>query len=183
MSVNEFTESSESVFQTHESVHEELKPCREETADNDVGVSPELVGPVTRSGKKRRHPAPVKSAGKKKKKTMTTRSPPVQGKELPQDKTIQPTCQPRSTPIVPGPSHRPLGVAPSLETLAAGDFAAIFANGLNNIQQSMGAMEARLSGKIDGLESWVSKNKESIVVLTNTVNKNTIDLARLESQM
>ena len=46
----------------------------------------------------------------------------------------------------------------------------------------MGGMETRLAGKIDQLERSVKCNKESIVILTETVNKNTIDLSRLESQ-
>ena len=77
MSNNESPESSDAVYQTptavvleERSTHEELKPARE-----DLGASPELAGPVTRSGKKRKNSAPVKSAGKKKNK-MTSRTPP-----------------------------------------------------------------------------------------------------------
>ena len=47
----------------------------------------------------------------------------------------------------------------------------------------MDGMEARLAGKIDSLEASVSKNKETIVVLTDMVNKNTVNLARLEAEM
>ena len=47
----------------------------------------------------------------------------------------------------------------------------------------MVGIETRLAGKIDTLESSVRANKETIVVLTDSVNKNTIDLANLESQM
>ena len=47
----------------------------------------------------------------------------------------------------------------------------------------MSGMEARLMGKIDLLESTVSKNKESIIILTDTVSKNVVDLARLETQI
>ena len=44
-------------------------------------------------------------------------------------------------------------------------------------------MEKRLGSKIDSLGANVNKNKESISLLTNTVNKNTVDLAHLESQL
>ena len=47
----------------------------------------------------------------------------------------------------------------------------------------MTGMEKRLGSKIDSLEANVNKNKESISLLTNTVNKNTVDLGRLESQL
>ena len=47
----------------------------------------------------------------------------------------------------------------------------------------MTGMETRLSGKIDQLESNVAQNRQSIVLLTDSVNKNTVDLARLEAQM
>ena len=47
----------------------------------------------------------------------------------------------------------------------------------------MTAMEARLSGKMDSFETSVKANKDTIVLLTDSVNKNTVDLARLESQM
>lgn len=61
------------------------------------------------------------------------------------------------------------------------NLAALLATGLSGIQQSMAGMETRLAGKIDCLETKVSNNKESIVRLTDAANKNTVDLARLES--
>ena len=67
-------DSNDSVFQTPESVivaeheKEHQHPELESVAETrDIGASPTL-GPVTRSGKKRRHVVPVKSAGKKKTK-------------------------------------------------------------------------------------------------------------------
>ena len=81
MSVNESTESTETLYQTptaiviesEEPAHEELEPSRQDEA---LSASPDLSGPVTRSGKKRKNPGPVKSSGKKKNKTMNMiRSP------------------------------------------------------------------------------------------------------------
>ena len=46
----------------------------------------------------------------------------------------------------------------------------------------MAAMEHRLLNKMDSLEAGVNTNKSSIVILTDTLNKTTVDLARLESQ-
>ena len=51
------------------------------------------------------------------------------------------------------------------------------------MEERLGGMETRLGGKMDSLETTVTKNKESIVVLTDKVNKTTIDLARFESQL
>ena len=48
---------------------EELEPSRPEP---DIGASPELVGPVTRSGRKRKNLSAVKSTGKKKNKMIPT---------------------------------------------------------------------------------------------------------------
>ena len=90
MSVEDSSGSSETLFQTPSSTaspathaepggeveHQELEPSRPEP---DVGASPELIGPVTRSGRKRKNLAPVKSSGKKKNKMMPTRSPPSGG--------------------------------------------------------------------------------------------------------
>ena len=47
----------------------------------------------------------------------------------------------------------------------------------------MGGMETRLAGKIDSLETNVNKNKETIVMLSDLVNKNTVNLARLEAEI
>ena len=63
MSSNESTESSDTVYQTPSSivleepaVHEELERPPGELGD--LGASPELTEPVTRSGKKRKNSAP-----------------------------------------------------------------------------------------------------------------------------
>ena len=164
MSVNESTESSDAVYQTpgsivleEQSTHEELEPSREE----DLGASPELDGPVTRSGRKRKNTAPVKSSGKKKNKTMTSRTPP------------RPDAQanpPTSSRQMPGATPPP-------------DLAALLSNGLSSIQSTMVAMEEKLVGKMDSLEACVNVNKRSISILTGTVSKNTVDLARLETPM
>ena len=69
----------DAVFQTPDSAtaaaptHSELEPEKPES-DGDLGASPILEGPTTRSGRKRKNPAPVKSSGKKKNK-MTMHSP------------------------------------------------------------------------------------------------------------
>ena len=170
MSENDSAESTETLYQTptavvieSEAAHEELEPSREE---EELGASPELTGPVTRSGRKRKNLAPVKSAGKKKNKMNTMRSPP------PKTPTDSQASREKPTPSQPpNADQAQAGQQLDLNTL------------LSSIQQSMNGMEARLSGKIDGLESSVAKNKESIVILTNTVNKNTVNLSRLESQM
>ena len=78
------------------------------------------------------------------------------------------------------------GPVPQPQPTSAGqdqDLAALLTAGLNNIQQAMGGMEARLSGKIDLPEASVTKNKQSIVVLTDLVNKNALDFAKLETEM
>ena len=84
MSVNVSEESVDAVYGTptagsgnkgdgrSEREAEELEASRPEP---DIGASPELVGPVTRSGRKRKNLAPVKSSGKKKNK-MIPKSPP-----------------------------------------------------------------------------------------------------------
>ena len=167
MSENESVESVDTQFQTptatqEEEQHSELDPPRPEP---DIGASPDL-GPVTRSGRKRKNLAPVKSAGKKKNK-MISRSP--------NNKSDQPT-----PPISNPPAQRP---ADDGAKQPQQDLASLLTTGLGNIQASMGAMEARLAGKMDSLEASVNKNKETIMVLTNSVNKNTVDLARLESEL
>ena len=189
MSSNESTESSDTVYQTPTAIiierpatHEELEPEVETEGvggPGDIGASPELVGPVTRSGRKRKNPAPVKSTGKKKNKTMTSRTPPKN------DAPHIPAAQGA------GPSHSVGSSTPTAPTTqTSSDLAQLLTAGLSNIQQSMAGMENRLSGmedrlaeKIDNLETKVNKNKDSIVILTDSVNKNTIDLARFESQL
>ena len=74
MSVNESSESADAVFQTPSSVVEELELA--ERQEEELGASPELSGPTTRSGRKRKNIVPVRSAGKKKNKMNTVRSPP-----------------------------------------------------------------------------------------------------------
>lgn len=175
MSEDGSSESNDPVFGTPmalspEPYHAELDPPRPEP---DVGASPELAGPVTRSGKKRKNLAPVKSAGKNKNKIMTARSPRQAGRLSTSSSQAAPS---------PGSSSQP---APTQE-LDAGqpqDLAALLTNVQANIQASMGAMETRLAGKIDSLEDSVKKNKDSIVLLTDMVNKHMVDLARLEAEM
>ena len=152
-------EPADAVYQTPTAIvleetadHPELDPPTQE----DLGASPELVGPVTRSGRKRKNSAPVKSAGKKKNK-MTSRTPPKAGSQA--------------------ESNNPAPKAPD------NDLVALLTGGLSDIKQSMAGMEDRLAGKIDSLEASVNKNKQSTVILTESVNKNTVDLARLESQI
>ena len=169
MSVNESTESTDAVYRTpgaaeEEALHDELEPA----VERDLGASPELEGPVTRSGRKRKNTAPVKSSGKKKNKTMTSRTPPKS------DTNPPPAQAPKAGGQVP-----PAGG----DTRAGTDLASLLTQGLSSIQTSMAAMEQRLGGKMDSLEANVKKNKDSISILTSSVNKNTVDLARLESQM
>ena len=186
--MSENDSSNDALFQTPGSSardsqpgHEELEP---ERPDADLGASPEFQGPTTRSGKKRKNAAPVKSSGKKKNKIMTTRSPTVPAAGEPQPQPSQHPQHPRH-PRQPLPTPGP---APQPQTEHQ-DLAALLSSGLGNIQSSVAGMEARLSGmearlggKIDMLEATVSKNKESIVVLTDAVSKNAVDLARLEAQ-
>ena len=180
MSIDDSSGSGDNIFQTPSAalsppadpVCGELETPRPEP---DVGASPELSGPVTRSGRKRKNLAPVKSTGKKKNKMMPARSPPTArdaptGPEMAQSTTRPPRTDP----------------PPQTEQ----DLASLLANGLANIRSSMGGMEDklgrmedRLVEKIDSLESSVKKNKDTIMRLTDTVNKNTVDLARLETEM
>lgn len=83
-------------------------------------------------------------------------------------------------PLAPVPDQIP---HPSPVQPPSQDLAALLTAGLTNVQTSMGAMEACLAGKIDSLEASVSKNKETIVVLTDMVSKNTVDLAGLEAEI
>ena len=177
MSVNESTESTETLYQTPDSIvieerstHEELEPLVSE----ELGASPEVSGPVTRSGKKRKNSAPVKSTGKKKNKTMNTMRSPQTRRSV-DDQTQVPPPAVLDPPSGPHTNNQPTSSQP--------DIAALLTSGLSSIQQSMSGMESRLGGKIDTLEAAVATNKESIAVLTESLNKNTIDLARLESQM
>ena len=174
MSVNGSTESIDTVYQTPSSSvngeepvsNPELDPALPEP---DIGASPELTGPVTRSGKKRKNLVPVKSSGKKKNKMM--HSPPKDA--------VNPGTRRQSTTSVEGPpggGSQAVGAVPQ-------DLAALLASGLSNIQNSITGMVERLSGQIKSLESTVKNNKESIVILTDTVNKNTVNLARLEAQL
>ena len=173
MSVNVLSESE---FQTPTSVapdSDDQNGGTDVPESSDVpnlGASPELTGPTTRSGKKRKSCASNRGSSKKKK--MTTRSPPAHPK--PDTVVNMPTAQ----EPVPGP-------VPSSTPAPSGqqDLVALLTNGLSTIQTSMSGMEARLAGKIDNLETTVAKNKETIMSLANSVNKNTVDLARLETQI
>ena len=85
------------IVEARERTHEELEPERPDTEviELDLGASPTLEGPTTRSGKKRKNPAPVKSTGKKKNKIFT---------RSPTNKAKAPTT-PVTTPVTPCP-HR-----------------------------------------------------------------------------
>ena len=170
MSTNDSEGSSDAAFQTPSADlpdHEELEA---NLPKPDIGASPVLDGPVTRSGRKRKNLAPVKSSGKKKNKMI--RSPAKDDpKAAPHTSTDHLACQPPPDPR-PGPTARP-----------PQDLAELLSSGLSTIKSSMDCMEARLGGKIDSLEASVKKNKETIVILTDTVNKNTVDLARLEAEI
>ena len=178
MSENESASSSETLYQMPSSVGPgtpgELEPERESL---DLGVSPEFTGPRTRSGRKRKHPAPVKSSGKKKNK-MTSRLPLIAKRTS----SLQ-TADPSSSPSIPRATAHTRDVQPQqLPAVPPQDIAKLLADGLGMIQRSMEGMESRLSGKMDLLESSVKQNKDTIVLLTDSVNKNAVDLARLESQ-
>ena len=76
MSVTETEESTDTSFQTPTGEEElaEQGELEEPVPEPDIGGSPELVGPVTRSGKKRKNFSAVRSTGKKKGK-MIPKSP------------------------------------------------------------------------------------------------------------
>ena len=63
------------------------------------------------------------------------------------------------------------------------DLAALLTLGLVDIKRSMAGMETRIKDQISGLEQAVNKNKQSIVTVTDILNKHTVDLARFESQL
>ena len=178
-------ESTDTLFQTptavivdriieEEAAHEKLESSR-----RDIGTSPDFDGPTTRSGKKQKHPAPIKSSGKKKNR-MTTRSPtstPLGDSQQGPGNGVPPRRHSRQDPATPtGAPHDPTA-----------DFATLPKNGLGSmqgsLQASMNGMESRLGEKFDNLEATVTKNKESIVNLTDAVNKNAVDLVRLETQL
>ena len=176
MSVND---STESVFQTPNSVvlveeieatHPELEPHGSGLEGEDIGASPTLE-PVTRSGKKRKHTAPVKSSGKK--KTKMIRSPNKTGA----DGAAAPDQNKKDR--VPGD----VPVVPPSPTAQAPDLAAMLAKGLSDIQSSMGGMEARLGGKIDALEVTVKSNENKISSLTSIVNENSSEVSALRERM
>ena len=191
--------ADESVFQTPDSIiirppqpdHEELEPA---VPDNlqDVGASPDL-GPRTRSGKKRKNPAPVKSTGKKKNKMFRSPSAPTSAPPTATPDTVLEMVPP--TPTTPAP---PVGVvctptvvppggalgaaaatAVGPPATANGDLAALLTSGLGDIKASMGGMEQRLAGKIDALEGSVKINERHIQVLTSSVNCHSEELASL----
>ena len=190
MSVNESTESTETVYQTpgsseEASGHEELEPSRPE---QELSASPELVGPVTRSGKKRKNPAPVKSSGKKKNKTSMMRSPRKSNTDRPtlHSGVATPTRTdppPLAAASATGTTSGKAPPEPQGQQGTQADLAALLTNGLSTIHKSMEAMENRITDKIGGLEATVASNKHCIVELTSALSKNTVDLARLETQM
>ena len=77
MSEAALNEAEATVYLTPDSVViREDRPCPELEPERDNGASPILEGPTTRSGRKRKNPAAVKSAGKKKGKMSVSRTPP-----------------------------------------------------------------------------------------------------------
>ena len=197
MSVTETEESTDTSFQTPTGEEElaEQGELEEPVPEPDIGGSPELVGPVTRSGKKRKNFSAVRSTGKKKGK-MIPKSPKQDAPSMSSGgrpgagtttgatartprtpASLQPQTS-EKTPVQERDAERNPGSASH-----SNDLATLLANIQTNIQKSMTAMEAKLSGKMDSLETSVKANKDTIVLLTDSVNKNTVDLARLESQM
>ena len=188
--------SEESVYQTPDAVvlrpaqaeHEELEPPTRET-DPDIGASP-VLGPTTRSGKKRRNPAPVKSSGKKRNKmirspkgqdTVVQMQPPTPVTPAPPGAHFTPdertpVTQPNGTVLTPPPAA-PRAIGPPAP---APDLADLLTRGLGDIKTSMGGMEKRLGDKIDALETTVNNNVNQISILTTAVseNKNSIDTLR-----
>ena len=167
--------SPDAVFQTPDSIvivqnkeptHSELEPEREEPDPAlDLGASPNLDGPVTRSGKKRKNLAPVKSASKKKNK-MASSTPTSAMVDAPEASDAS------DVPVVP----------PSTPTTQP-DLATLLANGLAGIQTSMGGMEARITEKISSLEGAVKNNERQIKILTSSVRSNTDDLSTLRRRL
>ena len=151
MSESEIDSSNDAVYQTPGSIIIIDGPEAVEPLTEDLGASPTL-GPVTRSGRKRKISAAPKSSGKKKKTGGMIRSP---GKnvEVPSQATGA------SGAAATGGNPQP-------------DLAQLLTNGLSGIQASMGGMETRLSNKIDLLEEGVNKNKNTIEILTEVVSKN-----------
>ena len=163
---------------------------------------PVLEGPVTRSGRKRKNLAPVKSSGKKKNK-MINRSPPQKINTAAAGQG-DPVGSPVVVPATPGPDGQPEANLPAQrlpqkqqqlhqqqsQQHPQTDLAAVLAAGLDGIKNSMkevkgclGGMESRLGGKIDSLEEAVSKNKTQIEILTTGVEKNAERVAALENRV
>ena len=170
MSVDEL---SDSVFQTPDSIvvrstvntHPELDTERQEGPD--IGASPNL-GPSTRSGKKRKHVAPVKSSGKK--KTKMIRSPTAGGSD-----TNSPTRRASTSSVPPGqPAQGPPGM---------NDLAALLTRGLAEIKTEMGGMESRLGEKITTVEKTVKTNVQNIADLTSTVSATAKELSALKARV
>ena len=182
MSGGEDNESTETVYQTPDSVvvvEDQDGDFAEEPAaqdpQQDIGASP-VLGPITRSGRKRKTVAPQqKSSGKKNKTMSKTIRSPAKKHDLPgatSSKAVQPSpVQPRPGAQQPSnPSQPP-------------DLAALLADGLTSIRTAMGGMETRLGNKIDTLEETVKNNSNSIEILTSTVHNNTEGLANLEDRV
>ena len=188
--------SCTSIYQTPDSViiletepaHEELEPEATEEL-GDIGASP-VLGPVTRSGRKRKNAAPVKSSGKKKNKMMTARSPRRTSQGNSSDEP-QRLSQARAAPLprTASTSGDTSPTGPLTPTSVADppsqkqDIAALLAAGLQGIQSSMKGMETRLAGKIDHLENKVITNERGIEVLTSSVDRTVQDLVALRERV
>lgn len=172
----------QSVYQTPDAVlivRENVEEHPELDRTPDIGASP-VLGPTTRSGKKRKHVVPVKSSGKKKSKTML-RSP--SSKQGAQD-------SPASIPVVPADSERrpststerssTPGSAPSAGPAGGAlDLAELLTRGLTEIKSSMSGMENRLSEKMESLENSVKHNDSRIGALTSDLRSQAEELDRL----
>ena len=126
-------------------VHPELEPEAPPQISDlvaDLGASP-VLGPVTRSGKKRKHAAPVKSSGKKKTKmirspgTAATRAEAPASAASKAGQSASTTNDKHEHPVVP---------ASPVAREAPLDIAKLLATAMSDIKTSMGGMEARLGG-------------------------------------
>ena len=167
-----------SVYQTPDAVHivEERSVGHPELDSTpvqvDLGASP-VLGPTTRSGKKRKHVVPVKSSGKKKSKTMM-RSPSTKSGDPPSSPAVP------TVPVVPADPEPPVNdtdktvrPAPTRSASCSGppnsngpDIVQLLTSCVSDIKNSMSGMESRLGGKIDSLEHTVKNNESKISTLT-----------------
>ena len=168
MSVDESVESTEFRTPCTDPSEEELHPPCKEPPTGDIGASPVLVGPVTRSGRKRKNIAPVRSTGKKKNKMIPKSPPPsTTPAQACNSSAHHPPTAPESQPgdclspaatgqIAPGPAAP---VAPGGAGVRQNqqDLAALLTSGLVDIKRSMAGMETRIKDQISGLEQAVNK--------------------------